>query len=76
MSSPNQRVRGEISFRVAESESRPELESVGVETGVGVAVGAGVGNIWLIPTPARSRRLPPVNIPLLWPNGYPSFREH
>ena len=43
-------------MRAAESESGPELESVGSTVLAGVGVGAGVGKIWPTLTPARSRR--------------------
>ena len=39
-------------------------------------VGAGVGKILPTPTPARSRRVPPVNRQWFWPNGYASSRKH
>ena len=43
-------------MRAAESESGPELESVGSTVLAGVGVGAGVGKIWPTLTPGRSRR--------------------
>ena len=45
--------------RAAESESRAELESVGVDRLAGVEVGAGVDKVLPTPTPARSHRLTP-----------------
>ena len=40
--------------RAAESQSRPELESIVL---AGAGVGAGADKIWPTPTPARSRKL-------------------
>ena len=41
----------------------------------GVGVGAGISKILSTPTPARSRRIPPVNRQWSGPNGYPSSRK-
>ena len=46
-------------IRAAESESTPELESVGIDVLSGVGVGAGVGKMFL--TPAWSGRISIVN---------------
>ena len=52
---------GEVKTMAVKSESRPELESVGVDPFAWCRSGAGVGKISSTPTPARSRMVPTVN---------------